>query len=362
MQECKSFEEILQLHHGRYPGMQIADMVKLIYQNEFAGGHLIDDEDRCLKRLTEEIRLLRGSSVLNIPSVLFEEIGNGLCRLNLAAKESLNIDIETINRFFISTSNYISGNIQSFEEKLSIFKQCCVDGTLPYKPEKVEDWLEEYRKQGYPPMHHSGEYRALYSPAYRIVKLDYLYYLDIFRRIDALIKTHDRILVAIDGNCGAGKSTLAALIGDIYDRNIFHMDDFFLNSELKTQERMKEIGGNVDYIRFKEEVIAGLQSGQKFEYRKYDCKTMNMDKRITVLPKKLNIIEGAYSMHPSLEEYYDFKIFLGIDEIEQRDRILERNGETMLDKFLSKWIPMENAYFEHYKIEEKCDLVYKSNH
>ena len=362
MQDREKLKKVLLMQYERYPGMQIADMVKLIYQNEFAGGHLITNEEECLKGLTEELLILEKGSGSYIPTVPFEDIGNGLCRFYLVSEQISGIDIETLNRFFISTSNSISGNIQSFEEKLKVFKQCCADGDLPYRPEEAEAWLDEYRRRGYPPMHHSGEYKALYSPAYRIVKLDYMHYFKIFRKIDSLLKSHDRILAAIDGNCGAGKSTLAALIGDVYDCNIFHMDHFFLRPEQRTRERMEEIGENVDYERFREEVIDGIQRGSDFKYRIFDCKKMSMDECITVRPKKLNIIEGAYSMHPALIGYYDLKIFLGIDEKTQRDRILERNGEVILEQFLTKWIPMENRYFEQLHIEEKCDLAYRDNH
>ena len=41
MQDREEFKKALLMQYERYPGMQIADMVKLIYQNEFAGGHLI---------------------------------------------------------------------------------------------------------------------------------------------------------------------------------------------------------------------------------------------------------------------------------------------------------------------------------
>ena len=361
MKDREEFKKVLLMQYERYPGIQIADMVKLIYQNEFAGGHLITNEDECLKGLAEELLILEKGFGAYIPTVPFEDIGNGLCRFYLVSEQISGIDIETLNRFFISTSNSIRGNIQSFEQKLKVFKQYCADGDLPYKTEEAEAWLDEYRRRGYPPMHHSGEYKALYSPAYRIVKLDYMHYFEIFRKIDSLLKSHDRILAAIDGNCGAGKSTLAALIGDIYDCNIFHMDHFFLRPEQRTRERMEETGGNVDYERFRGEVIDGIQRGSEFKYRIYDCTRGVMDECITVRPKKLNIIEGAYSMHPALTGYYDLKIFLSIDEKKQRDRILERNGEVILEQFLSKWIPLENRYFEQLKIEERCDLVYRDN-
>ena len=45
MEELKA---ILITHAKRYPLMQPRDAVKLIYQNEFGGGHLICDEEACL--------------------------------------------------------------------------------------------------------------------------------------------------------------------------------------------------------------------------------------------------------------------------------------------------------------------------
>ena len=36
-------QEVLLWHQQRYPRMQIQDLVKLVYQNEFAGGHMIAD-------------------------------------------------------------------------------------------------------------------------------------------------------------------------------------------------------------------------------------------------------------------------------------------------------------------------------
>jgi uridine kinase len=194
-----------------------------------------------------------------------------------------------------------------------------------------------------------------------LLKPIYKYYSEIFQKIDSLMESNDRILIAIDGNCGAGKSTLAALIGEVYDCNIFHMDHFFLPPILRTKERLEEIGGNVDYTRFREQVIGGIHSDQEFRYQIYDCKKATMDKSVTVQPKKLNIIEGTYSMHPTLIESYELKVFLHLDEREQRGRILERNGEVVLKQFLSKWIPLENIYFKQLRIEEQSDLVFKNN-
>ena len=360
-------EEVLLKHCERYPKMQVQDMVKLIYQNEFGGGHLIKNKNESLKRLQEEyLSLGRYSSSYETKLELekmFENIGNNLVRINLRTlknSDSWNIDLAVINNFFVNTANSISGNIQKFEEKLQILKKCSEDKILPYGLSDIDTYLVEYKAKGYPAVSHSEIYRSYYFPAYRIIKTEYKDFFDVFLRIDSLLKSKDSVNVAIDGNSGSGKSTLASLIADIYDCKVFHMDDFFLTPELRTEERINEIGGNVDYIRFKNEIINGLHSGKEFKYRKFDCSKMSLKDAVIVTPKKLNIIEGSYSMHPALVENYDLKIFLYVDEEIQSKRILHRNGAKMHKMFINLWIPLENKYFNEMKIKENSDLVFNT--
>jgi adenylate kinase family enzyme len=352
-----AMKSLLLKQYELYPKMQVQDLVKLVYQSEFAGGHLIADEKSSLQKLQEECRALEKCPPSRRIPDFFEEIGSGLCRFHLTAVQSTGIDLKTVNRIFLNTANSICGSIESFEEKLDVLKQCCKERDLPYPIKELETYLDIYKSQGYPPVSHSENYRDSYFPAYRIVKKEYRNFFEVFCRLDLLLKSKDPVNVAIDGNSGAGKSTLAMLIARVYECNIFHMDDFFLTPELKTQERLKEIGGNVDYLRFRQEVITGLHSGREFQYRTYDCRKKVFGQLITVNPKKLNIIEGSYSMHPTLINNYDLKIFLQTSEKEQRYRILKRDGAAMQKRFSSEWIPLENKYFEEMKIIEQSDMV-----
>ena len=62
----KELETILFAHAGRYPQMEPTDAVKLIYQNEFGGGHLIRDEDAALRYLRQEYEtVVKDSSLLH---------------------------------------------------------------------------------------------------------------------------------------------------------------------------------------------------------------------------------------------------------------------------------------------------------
>ena len=176
------------------------------------------------------------------------------------------------------------------------------------------------------------------------------------KKIDELLTQKDRVVVAIDGKCTSGKTTLASKLAEIYDCNVFHMDDFFLRPEQRTPERFAEVGGNVDYERFQEEVLLPLKTGEAFSYRPFDCSTFTLAAPVAVTLKKLNIIEGTYSHHPYFGNPYDLKILLTVDEETQWKRILERPA-FLHKRFFEEWIPLENRYFDGFAIPANSHIT-----
>jgi uridine kinase len=166
-------------------------------------------------------------------------------------------------------------------------------------------------------------------------------------------------IIAIEGGSASGKTTLSNMINEKYEATVFHMDDFFLQPFQRTKERYNEVGGNVDRERFLKEVLLPLSKGEKVNYRPFNCSVMGLGDYIEVVPQKLVIIEGAYSMHPDLRGFYGYSVFLDIDEKLQRERILKRNTPVLAQRFFDEWIPLEKRYFNEMRIKEKCDLIIK---
>ena len=186
-------------------------------------------------------------------------------------------------------------------------------------------------------------------------------FLPLFNKIDELLLVKKKVIVAIEGGSASGKTTLSEQLNKVYDCTIFHMDDFFLRPNQRTQERLNEIGGNIDKERFLEEILIPLSNNEIINYRKFDCSTQTLGESIIVVPRKLIIIEGAYSMHPILQKYYDLKVFLDISESLQTERINKRNSPEFAIRFFNEWIPLEHKYFSGMNIKNKCDLIIKMN-
>ncbi|MGN0478680.1 MAG: uridine kinase [Hominenteromicrobium sp.] len=338
--------QALDAHLDTHPAAQIQDAVKFIYQACFGGGHMIADPHASYTCLCAESAALPEGR----RAPLTETLG-GYVRLDLSALRFLSP--ETMNAMFVASAEDAPQDKTYFLALLDAF-----GADSRFDASEKRAYLEAYRAAGCPAVHHSERYRAAYAPAYRVVKKAYVQFLDAFRAIDGRLKNGGRLTAAIDGLCGSGKTTLAALLQTVYDCNVFHADDFYLPVPLRTPERYQTPGGNVHWERILDEVLRPLQTGRPFSYRLFDCGIMDYNGTVSVEPKALSILEGSYSMHPALAGYYDLRIFLKTPPDVQSARILKRNGPERHAMFVAKWIPLENAYFASYPVEAESDLVF----
>ena len=345
--------ELLLSHAARYPLMQATDFAKLVYQSAFAGGHLIASRQAALDWLRQEMNALPEGGF----QPLFEPIGGGLSRLNLAPARRMGLRAETICGLFVETAAAFEANIPLFEQAMDQVEALCRQGALPADAEEAARLRRACREQGYPPFSHSPAYRAAYAPAYRLVSARLCEWLDVFAAIDGLLTRQGRARVAVDGRCASGKTTVAQLIAQVYGAQLFHMDDFFLPFERKTPERLAQPGGNVDWERFQAQVLDHLEE-PSFAYRPFDCAVGDLAQPVFTEKRPVQLIEGAYSLHPAMRGGYDLAVMLDISPALQRQRIQARNPDK-LERFLNEWIPLENHYFEACGIASRCDIVHQ---
>ena len=159
---------ILITHAKRYPLMQPRDAVKLIYQNEFGGGHLIRDEQACLNYLRQEY----ASAEKDPTAALYEDIGNGIVRVNLAVVKPENL--EQLGRDFIRSAAKHKGTLDSFLKKLEVLQALTADGVFTFGTDALNVYLSECKAVGYPAVSHSPEYRVAYKHSYRVIRKEYL--------------------------------------------------------------------------------------------------------------------------------------------------------------------------------------------
>ena len=181
-------------------------------------------------------------------------------------------------------------------------------------------------------------------------------------KVESIIRAADigksPYIIAIDGRCASGKTTLANMLGEALSCNVIHTDDFFLRPEQRTEARLAAPGENLDHERLLSEVLLPLSEGKTVAYRPFDCKTMSFAAPVELGAHRITVIEGAYSCHASLRDFYSLRIFLSVPHGEQMRRIRLRGGESAAKIFEAKWIPLEEKYFAELGIEGLCDYSF----
>ena len=250
----ENFLQIVREHMKRYPVMEPQDYGKLVFQGEFGPEHMITDRQQAESFLIDEWKTLPKNYVGDIlegRQEIGELVSESLCRFPLSICGSVE-EAGVLAHLFISTAEEHKGNMERLEEKLKHLKELCIPG--------MEEWVEEWKQKGYPPVHHSAAYREQYHPHYRLLRKEYADYFTVFAEIYRLMQGKSTVVIAIDGRCGSGKTYLAELIGRLFPCNICHMDDFYMPMEQRRKNWMEIPGGNMSLKRFLREVLHPIRT------------------------------------------------------------------------------------------------------
>lgn len=179
--------------------------------------------------------------------------------------------------------------------------------------------------------------------------------------IDRIVREKEkkqRILVAIDGPCASGKSTLAGILARVFGAGTVHTDDFVIPHWLKTPERLQVPGGNLDDQRLIGEVLEPWKREEYIIYQRYDCHDRRYVPADPIPRGDMLILEGSCALLPSLRVYADVRLFMTAPWEIRKERLIKRESPESFERFTDMWIPLENAYFEAYGLPDgECAVI-----
>ena len=165
------------------------------------------------------------------------------------------------------------------------------------------------------------------------------------------------VVLALDGRCGSGKTTLAAQLARQFPAStVLHTDDFYLPPAQRVPDWAHIPCANMDLARLRTEALEPACAGLAVPYRAYSCREGQYLPVQTLPAQPLVILEGSYSHHPLLADCETVRVFLTCSKAEQTRRLQAREGERYTN-FAARWIPLEEAYFSQYGIEQAADFV-----
>ncbi|MFA6627583.1 MAG: hypothetical protein WCQ80_00995 [Bacilli bacterium] len=320
--------ELFFWHQKKYPLMEEVDFKKLLFQNEFAGHHMFHNKKEVMTSLNAEIKALNRSY-----QDLYTPIGNNYVRINIAPYLKFGFSLKYLAQIFYHSAKENNGTMEGY-------KQSLLDHEL-----SIDD-LENH--------HHSSTYRLAYDPHYRVV--DKKYVTEAMRQIqlENFIDHQGSSIIAIEGKCGSGKTTMVDHLAQKITFTRIPMDDFFLRPQQKSVKRMGEVGGNIDYER----ILALLESIRSTSsdiiiYDKWDC-IEECSRKVELKRHDRIILEGVYSFHPAFRHLIDQLAYLDIDDVTQDLRLKRRSNYL---SYVNVWAVLENIYFDHEKIKLLSNII-----
>lgn len=146
----------------------ICDLFKFLYQSCFGCEHLVTDFDDAFNRIIKESECCENDDLPNV-----EFLDGDYCRVHLKALKTKD-SLEWLCRAFIDSSKVHPEGEKRLEEQLGKLIEFSEAGIIKFDKEMLEREIDAWRKQGFPPIHHSELFRESHHPSYRVISTKYL--------------------------------------------------------------------------------------------------------------------------------------------------------------------------------------------
>ena len=162
----RSWEEVATFHFRQYPGMEVADLYKLVFQGTFGVRHLWADPGMAREYLLREL-----AEIPARPGELWTPISpeSRMIRVELEAFKARGLSVDRLLEAVRRSAEANRATARDFTRAWQRLTRWARRGGLPVPVSVMREW----GRQPVDPLdspHHSPVYEQLYRPHYRVVE------------------------------------------------------------------------------------------------------------------------------------------------------------------------------------------------
>jgi uridine kinase len=158
-------------------------------------------------------------------------------------------------------------------------------------------------------------------------------------------------VIAIDGRSGAGKSSLAALLGDELGAPVVALEDLYGGWD--------GLERGIDLLVAK--VLEPLRAGKAARVPRYDWVAREWGTPWVLEPPEVLIVEGVGAGARRAAAYASMLIWIEEPAPVRKKRALDRDGATFIP-YWDMWAAQEEAMLAREHTTERADLVIAADH
>lgn len=133
-------------------------------------------------------------------------------------------------------------------------------------------------------------------------------------------------------------------------------DDFY-RPESDSKRSEVEIAGLFDLPRLASQVLIPHSLGEELQYQRYSWESGVLGDWVRNDSSGPLIVEGIYSTHRILRDFYDLRIWVTAPRAVRLARGIERDGEEARSRWVDVWMPAEDRYIAEQAPQNHAHLV-----
>lgn len=201
--------------------------------------------------------------------------------------------------------------------------------------------------------------------------------LELYSMITEKLVINGKRIIGINGIDTAGKTKFSEdyarfLSSRGYQCVVIHMDDYH-NPLVVRRSGNNEIDAYYDHaFNFAQLIREVLEPLKRHGHIEKDvlCLNVDTDTYENTISYKIDsdsvvLLEGVLLFRPPILEYLDGRIFLLIDfdEMMKRARLRDvpKYGEAFMQKYINRYLPVQERYLKEYRPDMNCDILIDNN-
>ena len=184
---------------------------------------------------------------------------------------------------------------------------------------------------------------------------------EVVTAVDRRRSSLDRVVVAVSGYAGAGKSVLARALVDALDDAVRVRGDDFLEPSLV--HRRSAAWDGVDRRRLRSEVLEPFRAGRPVMVRPLDWVTKRLGAATPLPHASVLVLDAIGIFHPDLLPWFDLTVWVDVDLEVARARGMARDRAAGLDHddlWAQVWTANDREFEQTFFPADQADVRYVS--